>query len=92
MRTLKDFVRQQARLEGSLSEEWLIQEGIVFISQYLHQENSLLPHPFSIRHSLLEMDVRENDGPNVVPEGMGHNVNLGRELRAKMNNFCILNS
>jgi hypothetical protein len=64
MKTLKDFVRQNARPEGSMSEGWLIQEGIVFISHYLHQGDSSLPHPFSLRHSLSVMDVREEDGPD----------------------------
>ena len=41
MKTLKDFVRQNARVEGSMTEEWLIQEGIVFISQYLHHIDPL---------------------------------------------------
>jgi hypothetical protein len=45
-----------------------------------------------IRHSLSAIDVREEDGPTIVQEGMGRNVNLGRELRAKLNNFCILNT
>jgi hypothetical protein len=91
MKMLKDFVRQNARPEGSMSEGWLIQEGIVFISQYLHQAYSLLPHPFSIQHSLSAMDVRQEDGSTVIPQGMGRSVNLGRELRAKTTNFCILN-
>jgi hypothetical protein len=83
MKTLKDFVTQNAWPEGSMSKGWLIQEGIVFISQYLHQAASSLPHPFSIRHSMSAMDVREEDGPTIVPQGMGRNVNLGHELRAK---------
>jgi hypothetical protein len=37
------------------------------------------------------MDVREQDGPTIVPQGMGCIVNLGREIHAKMNNFCIVN-
>jgi hypothetical protein len=82
MKTLKDFVGENAWPKGNMSEGWLIQEGIVFFS--------LLPHPLSIQHSLSTMDVRE-DGLTVVPQGMGHSVNLGRELHGKMNNFCILN-
>jgi hypothetical protein len=37
------------------------------------------------------MDVREKDGPTIVTQGMGRNVNLRRELRVKLNSFCILN-
>jgi hypothetical protein len=77
---------------GSMSEGWLIQEGIVFISQYLHQADSSMPTPFCIRHLLSEMDVREEDGPTVVLQGMDHSVNLGRDLHAKINNFFILNT
>jgi hypothetical protein len=92
MKTLKDFVRQNAQVEGSMSEGWLIEEGIVFISQYQHQPDSSLPHPFSIRRSLSVMDVREEDGPSIVPQWIGRSVNLQRELRAKLNSFCILNT
>jgi hypothetical protein len=92
MKTLKDFVRQTARPEGSMSEGWLIQEGIVFISQYLHQADSLLPHPFSIQPSLSAMDVREEDGPTIIPQGKGRSVKFGRELCAKLSSFCILNT
>jgi hypothetical protein len=37
------------------------------------------------------MDVREEDGPTIVTQGMGRSVNLGCELHAKLNSFCILN-
>ena len=50
MKTLKDFVRQNARPEGSMSEGWLIQEGLVFISQYLDRVDPELVHSFSIGH------------------------------------------
>jgi hypothetical protein len=73
-----------------MSEGWLIKEGILFIPQYVHQADSSLPHPFSIRHSLSAMDMREEDSPAIVPQGMGRSVNLGRELRAKPNSLCIL--
>jgi hypothetical protein len=89
MKTLKDFVRQTAGPKGSMSEWWLIQEGIVFISQYLHPEDLSLPHPFSIRHSLSAMDVREEDSLTIVPQGMGRNANLGRELRAELSSFLV---
>jgi hypothetical protein len=71
---IKEFCQQNARPKGSMSKEWLIQEDIVFISQYLHQANLSPSHPFTIR------------------QGMGCSVNLGRELRAKMSSFCILNT
>jgi hypothetical protein len=49
----------------------------VFISQYLNEADSSLPHPFSIKYLLLVMDVRVQDGPTVVPQGIGHSVNFG---------------
>jgi hypothetical protein len=49
-------------------------------------------HPFSIRHSLSAMDVREEDGRTIIPQGMDRSVKLGHELRAKLNSFCILNT
>jgi hypothetical protein len=64
----------------------------VFILQYLHQADWSLPHPFSIRHSLSTMNVREEDSPTIVPQGMGCSVNLARELCAKLNSFCNLNT
>ena len=48
MKTLKDFVRQNAKPEGSMSEGWLIQEGLVFISQYLHETDPSLTHMLSL--------------------------------------------
>jgi hypothetical protein len=81
MKTLKDFVRQNAKLEGSMCERWLIQEGLVFISQYLHEADSSLPHPFSISHSTSILEVKDGDGPTIVPQGKGRSVSLGRELR-----------
>ena len=34
MKTLKAFVRQKARLEGSMAEGWLVQESCVWIFEY----------------------------------------------------------
>jgi hypothetical protein len=91
MKRLKDFVRQNAQLEGSMSEGWLIQEGLIFITQYLHEADSSLAHPFSIRHSMSVMDLKVQDGPTIVPQGMGRSLSLTWELQSKLNNFCILN-
>lgn len=35
MKTLKGFVRQRARPEGSMAEGWLVQESLVYISEFL---------------------------------------------------------
>jgi hypothetical protein len=62
MKTFKDFVRQNARPEGNMCEGWLIQEGLVFILQYVHEADSLLPHPFSISRSASILEVKDEDG------------------------------
>ena len=87
MKTLKDFVRQNARPEGSMSEGWLIQEGLVFISQYLDRVDPDLVHSFSIGQTLRKRE--END---VLPQGQGTRVTMDRKLHKKINTFCILNS
>ena len=35
MKTLKGFVRQRARPEGSMAEGWLVSEALVYISEWL---------------------------------------------------------
>ncbi|MCO5574345.1 hypothetical protein L7F22_028128 [Adiantum nelumboides] len=43
MKTLKGFVRQRARPEGSMAEGWMVQESCVFISEYLtHSQNNII--------------------------------------------------
>ena len=42
-KTLKFFVRQQARLEGSMVEGWLVQESSVYISRFLGRKDESLP-------------------------------------------------
>jgi hypothetical protein len=65
---------------------------LVFISQYLHEADSTLPHPFSISHFASLLEVKDGDGPTIVPQGQGRTVSLGQELRSKLNTFCILNT
>lgn len=35
MKTLKGFVRQRARPEGSMAEGWLVQESLVYIAEWI---------------------------------------------------------
>jgi hypothetical protein len=86
MKMLKDFVRQNARVEGSMAEGWLIQEGIVFISQYLHQIDSLQQHTLSI---LKSSEERLNDN---VQSDKGRTTLMSNDLHARINIFCLLNS
>ena len=43
MKTLKGFMRQNARLEGGMVEGWLIEESLVHISKFLTQKDRSLP-------------------------------------------------
>ena len=70
-----------------MSEGWLIQEGLVFMSQYLDRVDPELVHSFSIGHTLRMRE--END---ISPQGQGVNVTMDRKLYNKVNTFCILNS
>jgi hypothetical protein len=81
-----------ARPEFNMCEGWLIQEGLVFISQYLHEADSSLPHPFSISHFASMLEVKDRDGPTIVPQGQGRSVSSARELRSKLNTFSTLNT
>ena len=43
MKTLKGFVRQRARPEGSMAKGWMVQESCVLISEYLSRsQNNIL--------------------------------------------------
>ena len=46
MKTLKAFVCQKARLEGSMAEGWLVQESILYISEFLGRRD--VPMPSSV--------------------------------------------
>ena len=46
MKTLKSFVRQRARPKGSMVEGWLVQESIVYISEFLGRRD--IPMPSSV--------------------------------------------
>jgi hypothetical protein len=69
MKTLKDFVGQNARPQADMCKGWLIQEGLVFISQYLREADASLLHPFSISHFAPMLEVKDGDGPAIVPRG-----------------------
>jgi hypothetical protein len=65
---------------------------LVFISQYLHEANSSLPHPFSINHFASLLEVKDRDRITIVPQGQSRSISLGQELHLKLNTFCILNT
>ena len=63
MKTLKDFVRQSIRPERSMAKGWLIQESLVYISEFLGQVANSLPRLWSN-----EEDLRMT---SIVPQEKG---------------------
>ena len=47
MKTQKGFVRQRARPEGSMAEGWLVQESLVFITEFLGMSDPEMPRLWS---------------------------------------------
>lgn len=83
MKTLKGFVRQKARPEGSMAEGWLVQESCVFISGYLTQKTNV-PHLWSTKDD--DRVVGE------VPQGNGVRKLFDEVMRTRVNNYCMMNS
>lgn len=79
IKTLKGFVMQRARLEGIMEEEWLLQESMVYITQFL---TSMDP----------DMPLKWHKKDDEVAQGKGVPRKMGEVLRKKINKFCILNS
>lgn len=84
MKTLKGFVRQMARPEGSMAEGWLIQESLVYITEYLSASDPEIPRLWS------QESNRRVIGEE--PQGQGIKRKMDNNLREKINKFCILNS
>jgi len=85
MKTLKGFVRQKARPEGSMSEGWLVQESCVFISEYLaHNKDKNMPHLWSTKDDDRVMGE--------VPQGNGLLKVFDEAMRTKVTNYCMMNS
>lgn len=47
MKTLKGFVHQRARPEGSMEEGWLVQESLIFITEFLSSSDPQMPKLWS---------------------------------------------
>lgn len=84
MKTLKGFVRQRARPEGSMAMGWLVKESLVYITEFLTTTDPDMPKLWS-----QEEDERVT---GVVPQGQGVQRVMDETLRQKINKFCILNS
>ena len=63
MKTLKGFVRQNTRLEGTIAKGWMIQESLVHIYELLVQVNRSLPRMWRD-----EEDIKMT---SLVPQGKG---------------------
>lgn len=84
MKTLKGFVRQKAKPEGSMAEGWLIQESCVWISEYLGDVDSDLP--------LLWSTADDERIVGDVLQGQGTDFRMSTSLREKVMKFCICNA
>lgn len=84
MKTLKGFVRQRARPEGSMAEGWLVQESMVYITEFLAHTNPSVPRLWDNKDD--ERVVGE------LPQGKGSIRRMSEPFRNKVNKFCILNS
>ena len=84
MKTLKGFVRQRARPEGSMAEGWLVQESCVFISEYLSRIQKNVPELWSTRDD----DRLLGD----VPQGNGVVKRFSDEMHTKVSNYCMMNN
>ena len=84
MKTLKGFVRQKARPEGSMSKGWLVQESMVYITKFLASIDPNMPlqwHNKEDEHIVGEVAQRE-----------GTHRKMSMLLREKIMKFCYLNS
>lgn len=84
MKTLKGFVRQRARPEGSMAEGWMVQESCVFVSEYLSRS----------QNNILELWSTKDDDRVLgdVPQGNGVVKRFSDEVRSKVSNYCMMNS
>lgn len=84
MKTLKGFVRQRARPEGSMAEGWLVQESCVFISEYLLRSQNNVSQLWS---------TKDDDRVlGEVPQGNGVIKRFTEQVRTKVSNYCMMNS
>ena len=84
MKTLKAFVWQKARLEGSMAEGWLAQESCVWISEYMERVDKSMPKLWSTK-----------DDDRLVAkvwQGKGIQFCMTEEVREKMQAYCIANA
>lgn len=83
MKVLKDFVRQKARPEGSMSEGWLVHESLFYVTEILHQLHPSAP--------LLWRDEEAEEVTSEKPQGMGKVHRLAPFQREKISTFMLYN-
>ncbi|MCO5562452.1 hypothetical protein L7F22_016080 [Adiantum nelumboides] len=84
MKTLKGFVRQSARSEGSMAEGWMVQEACVFIFEYLTRSQNNIIELWNIKDD--ERVVSE------VPQGNGVVKRFSEVERTKVSDYCMMNT
>ncbi|MCO5586668.1 hypothetical protein L7F22_040610 [Adiantum nelumboides] len=84
MKTLKGFVRQRARSEGSMAEGWIVQDSCVFISEYLTRSQNNIIELWNIKDD--ERVVSE------VPQGNGVVKRFSEVERTKVSDYCMMNT
>lgn len=84
MKTLKGFVRQRARPEGSMAMGWLVQESLVHITEFLVTVDPDMPRLWS--------QDEDDRMLGEEPQGKGKVRTMDVPMHEKVNKFCILNS
>lgn len=84
MKTLKGFVCQRACPEGSMAMGWLVQESLVYITEFLVTVDPDMPRLWT-----------QDEDDRILgeePQGKGMVRLMDVSMRDKINKFCILNS
>lgn len=82
MKTLKGFVRQRARPEGSMAEGWLVQESLVYIAEWITEMDKESP--------MVWHKGEDERLTNDVAHGGGTSKRMDGSLEEKINRFCML--
>ena len=88
MKTLKGFVRQKARPEGSMAEGWLVHETCVYVTEFMRRMRGFNDHDTPLLWSINE-DKRLIGN---VPQGKGTRKKMNETMRKNILNFCYSNS
>lgn len=84
MKTLKGYVRQKARPEGSMAEGWLVSESLVYIAEWLSGAGRA--------GDALWRTIDDERISGIVMVGPGVEKSMTEDLEAKINRFCMLHS